>query len=612
MVASIGQAAAAEYYLECQRSHRPADTWFVPGEEPDGAWFNPSGLFDIADGSRVETSDWLALYDGFSPAGGARLTRNSGSASRSAGLDVTCSADKTISALWAVADPGLREGIERAQAAAARAALEEIVFRHCGYTRIRKRDGEIRVVPADPIAAMFPHGSSRAGDPQLHVHCVILNVARTQADGRFRAVHQYPVYLWRKAVGSAYRNALAWRLREDLGLPVERYGELGEFTRIAGIPGGLVRHWSKRREKLEKQAAEMGYAVRGNAARLAAANLAGRPGKDRGGPEGRHERWRNEAAALNAAGLAESVAEAGTSAAPRLPDGLEDMTLELVRETASFRLPELVERVENATAGALDRAGVRACLERAMDRDDLVLLDGPKKSADARAGLAHTKVWSTPATPKVRAEATGGEARDEAAREGERAAEGGRAEEPDAAFFAARGYELIAAAGDWKAAKALGTDRGMRPVTIDRLLRGQLDGKTAVCVAGPLTERQARCLTELSKRTGATILPAGGACGHAPRDRLPELPTDGTVAVRGTAGNLRLGRDLEDAMKSLGGDWDRFRRSGGTAMVLARTRAEAQALSFLLRERALDGRGRLTLHQCCIESLLSAVIVHVR
>ncbi len=592
MVASIGQAAAAEYYLESQRSYRPADAWFVPGEEPDGAWCNPSGLFDIADGSRVETPDWLALYGGFSPAGGARLTRNSGSASRSAGLDVTCSADKTISALWAVADPGLREGIERAHAAAARAALEEIVFRHCGYTRVRKRDGEIRVVPARPIAAMFPHGSSRAGDPQLHMHCVILNVARTEADGRFRAVHQYPVYLWRKAAGSAYRNALAWRLREDLGLPVERYGERGEFTRVAGVPVGLVKRWSKRREKLEKQAAAMGYAVKGNAARLAAANLAGRPRKDRHDIECRHERWRNEAAALNAAGLAESVAEAGRrSVAPRLPDGLEELPLELVRRTASFRLPELVERVENATAGALDRAGVRACLKRALERDDLVLLDGPKKSADARAGLAHTKVWSTPT--EVRSAAVGG--RDGAAGEGERAAAGERAE--GAALLAARGYELIAAAGDWKAAKALGTDRGMRPVTIDRLLRMELGSKTAVQVDGTLTEREARCLAELAKRTGATILPAGGARrnGQGGRDmkRLSELlpAVGGKVGVGGMPGNLHLGRDLEDAMKSLVGDWDRFRRSGGTAMVLARTQAEAQALSFLLRTRALEGRG---------------------
>ena len=586
MVASIGQAAAAEYYLECQRSYRPADAWFVPGEEPDGAWCNPSGLFDIADGSRVETPDWLALYGGFSPGGGARLTRNSGGASRSAGIDVTCSADKTISALWAVADPGLREGIERAHAAAARAALEEIVFRHCGYTRVRKRDGEIRVVPARPIAAMFPHGSSRAGDPQLHVHCVILNVARTEADGRFRAVHQYPVYLWRKAAGSAYRNALAWRLREDLGLPVERYGERGEFTRVAGVPGGLVKRWSKRRETLEKQAAAMGYAVKGNAARLAAANLAGRPRKDRHDIECRHERWRNEAA--DAAGIAESVAEAGRrSIAPRLPDGLDELPLELVRETASFRLPELVERVENATAGALDRAGVRACLERALERDDLVLLDGPKKSADARAGLAHTKVWSVPT--EIRMTAGGG--RDGAAREGERAAAGERAE--GAALLADRGYESIAAAGDWKAAKAPGT--GMRPVTIDRPL--ELGRKTAVRVDGTLTERGARYMAEPAKRTGATILPAGGARrnGQGGRDvkRLSELlpAAGGAVGARETPGNLHLGRDLEDAMKSLGGDWDRFRRSGGTAMVLARTRAEAQALSFLLRERALDGRG---------------------
>ena len=151
------------------------------------------------------------------------------------------------------------------------------------------------------------------------------------------------------------------------------------------------------------------------------------------------------------------------------------------------------------------------------------------------------------------------------------------------------GYELIAAAGDWKAAKAFGTD--MRPVMIDRL--PELGRKTAVRFDVTLTERDARCL--LSKRTGATILPAGGARrnGQGACDRLSEsLPTAaGTVAARETRGNLHLGRDFEGAMESLGGDWDRFRRSGGTPLVLERTRAKARALSFPLHGRALDGCG---------------------
>ena len=103
MVCSIGQAADAAYYMECQQSYRPADSYYVGGEEPDGVWFNPSGLFDLADGGKVETADWMALYGGFSPVDGSALTQNAGKEGRSAGLDMTFSADKTASVLRAVA-----------------------------------------------------------------------------------------------------------------------------------------------------------------------------------------------------------------------------------------------------------------------------------------------------------------------------------------------------------------------------------------------------------------------------------------------------------------------------------------------------------------------------
>ena len=53
------------------------------------------------------------------------------------------------------------------------------MLRHCAYTRIRNRDGEIEVLPADISGAMFQHGTSRDNDPQLHTHCVIFNAART-------------------------------------------------------------------------------------------------------------------------------------------------------------------------------------------------------------------------------------------------------------------------------------------------------------------------------------------------------------------------------------------------------------------------------------------------
>ena len=76
---------------------------------------------------------------------------------------MTFSADKSVSALWAVADPELRSEIERAHNDAARVALEETVLRHCAYTRIRNRDGGIEVLP--PIyrqrcSSMEPAGTT--------------------------------------------------------------------------------------------------------------------------------------------------------------------------------------------------------------------------------------------------------------------------------------------------------------------------------------------------------------------------------------------------------------------------------------------------------------------
>ena len=172
MVATLAQAASAAYYLESQRSFRHPNEYYTAGEEPDGVWFNPKGLFGLADGGKVDSSDFHRLYNGFAPNTGGKLTQNAGSERRSAGLDMTFSADKSISALWAIADPELRCEIEQAHNDAARAALEETVLRHCGYTRIRtSSEGRVAIIEGAagsgktttlrPIADLYrEHGQS--------------------------------------------------------------------------------------------------------------------------------------------------------------------------------------------------------------------------------------------------------------------------------------------------------------------------------------------------------------------------------------------------------------------------------------------------------------------
>ncbi len=613
MVATLAQAASAAYYLENQRSFRHPNEYYTAGEEPDGVWFNPKGLFGLADGGRVDSADFHRLYNGFAPDTGDKLTQNAGSERRSAGLDMTFSADKSVSALWAVADPELRSEIEQAHNDAARTALEETVLRHCAYTRIRNRAGEIEVLPADISAAMFQHGTSRDNDPQLHTHCVIFNAARTHRDGRYRALHQHPAYSWMKAAGAVYRNALAWSLRERLGIPMEQYGRDGEFTRIAGMPGDLTGHWSKRRAAIIDAAREMGFTVQGNAPRAAAANKITRAGKSPDNdPEIRHARWRGEAVgyvereALIASllGTAEEITQEQVRA---LTEVLEDLPNRLTREEAVFRLPDIVERVGNATAGLLNRDAVATSIERVLLSPEVVRLTRPPRSAEGRADMAHTRLYSTrhnlEMEMKVREMAEGlaadtGQSLPARAIEAkvtglleagyplsaeqinairyvtssagrvaiiEGAAGSGKTTtlRPIADLYREHGRSIIATAVAWRTAVALGNDVDARPFCVDKLLRLaarggiEIDGDTTIIVdeAGMLSTRQAHHILQLSERHGAKIVFAGDTQQQQPVGAGP-----GLRLIRDAVGSVRVDRirrqkaDLEDILVHVHGE----------------------------------------------------------
>ena len=613
MVATLAQAASAAYYLESQRSFRHPNEYYTAGEEPDGVWFNPKGLFGLADGGKVDSSDFHRLYNGFAPSGGGKLTQNAGSERRSAGLDMTFSADKSVSALWAIADPELRSEIERAHNDAARVALEETVLRHCAYTRIRNRDGEIEVLPADIAAAMFQHGTSRDNDPQLHTHCVIFNAARTHRDGKYRALHQHPVYTWMKAAGAVYRNTLAWSLQERLGIRMEQYGKDGEFTRIAGIPEDLIGHWSKRRAAIIDAAREMGFTVEGNAPRAAAANKITRAGKSPDNdPEIRHGRWRSEAEGYverevliaSILGKSEEITQEQIRA---LTEVLEELPYRLTREEAVFRLPDIVERVGNATAGLLNRDAVATSIERVLLSPEVVRLTRAPRSAEGRADMAHTRLYSTRHNLQMEIEVrdmAAGMAADtghslsaqaienkvagllaagyplseeqiEAIRAVtsssgrvaiiEGAAGSGKTTtlRPIADLYREHGQSIIATAVAWRTAVALGNDVDARPFCVDKLLRLaarggiEIDGDTTIIVdeAGMLSTRQAHHILQLSERHGAKIVFAGDTQQQQPVEAGP-----GLRLVRDAVGSVRVDRirrqkaDLEDILVHVDGE----------------------------------------------------------
>jgi hypothetical protein len=102
-----------------------------------------------------------------------------------AGYDLTFSPVKSVSTLWAVADPSTAAAIERAHRAAVADALrfieDQALFTRTGPQGIRQ------VNVHGLVAAAFTHRDSRAGDPDLHTHVAVANKVEA-LDGRWLSI----------------------------------------------------------------------------------------------------------------------------------------------------------------------------------------------------------------------------------------------------------------------------------------------------------------------------------------------------------------------------------------------------------------------------------------
>jgi conjugative relaxase-like TrwC/TraI family protein len=129
--------------------------------------------------------------------------------------DLTFSPVKSVSSLWAVADPHLAVRIEQAHQAAVQDALT-FIERHALFTR-QGRNGVRQVNVRGPVAAAFTHRDSRAGDPDLHTHVAVANKVQT-LDGRWLSIDGRVIFKATVAASETYNTALEQHLRDRLGV----------------------------------------------------------------------------------------------------------------------------------------------------------------------------------------------------------------------------------------------------------------------------------------------------------------------------------------------------------------------------------------------------------
>ena len=242
----IQGSAPGQYYLSLAR-----EDYYINGGEPPGKWLG-IGAENFGLEGEVKAEHLRNLMNGYSSDGLQSLVQNSKSEKRRSGWDLTFSAPKSVSVLWSQAEPEVRTAIQRAQQMAVVKALGYL-DEHAAITRRGK--GGHRKESVSLTVATFEHGTSRALDPQLHTHSVVLNVAK-RLDGTFGTIETRPLFQHQMAAGALYRAELSAQLEQRLGLISERSKSCFE---IVGVSPELVDEFSKRRKEIQKILDQKGY-----------------------------------------------------------------------------------------------------------------------------------------------------------------------------------------------------------------------------------------------------------------------------------------------------------------------------------------------------------------
>jgi len=377
-VLRIAKLADAEYLLR-QVALGIEDYYMGSGEAP-GVWQGDLAA-ELGLAGVVEADHLRSLLLARDPTTAAEMLPGHRARTVTA-FDVTFSAPKTVSLLWAFASPEAAAVASIAHVEAVTVALD-FLERRAVTTRLQV-DGERQRIPTGMAAATFVHRTSREGDPQLHSHCVVANLGR-RPDGTYAALDATPLYEWGRAAGSVYQEELRRRLTEQLGVEwgPSRHG----CREIAGFDPGWLRTFSKRTQAIDEYLAGAGPENPDPKQRMwadEAASLATRPRKDGSlTPEVLRERWQTEVDGIGMpTGHALDAQVCGRTIPmlrPRLEwgdlvDALIDPEEGLCARRARFNEAHVVEHIAALGAGRLTVEAIEDLAEAFIDSEHTVAL----------------------------------------------------------------------------------------------------------------------------------------------------------------------------------------------------------------------------------------------
>lgn len=396
-------AAPVLAYLKATEYYRDADDQAVSSSRWWGKGAGSLGLSDTVDEKAME-----ALATGYAPDGRA-LCQNAGAkpvwvpqkdaqgrvkldakgnergrweGGHRVGWDLTLSAEKSFSVLYASASSEERERLLDAHRRAVDDALAFV--ERCAETRRGKAGRD--VVGANLVVSCHTHFGSRDLDPQVHTHCLVYAVAQGE-DGQWGALSPEEMYRQKMTAGALYRASLAANL-SGLGYGIEKRPEVdaeGQETgrvyfRVAGVSDELCDAFSKRRAAIVEHMANHGGSAQ-------AACLATRKLKDEPTYAELVRTWTDTLAQMRADDPTLFRDAAELRGLPSVTAGIVDdaKVLDALHATeAVFTRGQLVERLALEQVGQLDAAGVEREADAFLRRTDVVAVAADDIHADDR------------------------------------------------------------------------------------------------------------------------------------------------------------------------------------------------------------------------------------
>ena len=236
---------AKRYYTQ------QSDYYIENAQETVGKWGGKAAeLLGLS--GEVDKASFDRLCDNEHPQTGKRLTARTRS-DRTVGNDLTFDCPKSVSVLYELTqDERIRDAF--------RLSVQETMWEleAEGKTRVRKKGADSNRTTGNLVWATFYHSCSRpedgVPDMNMHAHCFVPNTTWDAEEKRWKAVQFQDLRRDAPYWEAAFQQRLATRL-VGLGLEVHRKGR---YFEVEGVPRSVIGKFSRRTERIEREAREKG------------------------------------------------------------------------------------------------------------------------------------------------------------------------------------------------------------------------------------------------------------------------------------------------------------------------------------------------------------------